>query len=74
MHNSITYYVLLYNIINIWHACSLSVSPDPDQSLIAMAVLKSTMKRAIQVYDYKTKHQTLDLEVKGIATLLLCVY
>lgn len=51
--------------------CSLSVSPDPDHPLVAMVALKNSKERVIQIYDYKTKHQILELEAKGIILLLL---
>ena len=62
-HASLYYY---YRYNNDYCSCSLTVSPDSAHSLVAMIVLKVSKGRAVQVYDYKTKDQTLELEVKGV--------
>lgn len=49
---------------SIHHLYSLSVSPDPDQPLIATIIqLSGVDKRKLRVYNYKTKELKQELEL-----------
>ena len=59
-------YTILYILLIIY--CSLSVSPDPDQPLMAVVVLLKGVpyQRAIRLYNYKTRELKRELKLHGI--------
>ena len=54
-------YIMLY---------SLSVSPKPDQPLVAAVVeLKGLEGKMVRIYNYKTKELKQEFELKGTSTM-----
>ena len=54
-------------IIVLWTCtCSLLVSPDPDQPLMAVVVLlQGVDRRTVRIYNYRTKELRQELELHG---------